>query len=99
MTEEETLDFVRRLVNSEFWKWILERLEARERNVFRELSSAATTADGRAMLTGRLLEIKDLENFPMTALGHLEDQKKQFVTEDDTIQTGVRGFEAPNIVY
>ena len=100
MTDEQTLDFVRRLLNSEFWKWIVERLEARERNVFKELTNPTTTADGRAMLNGRLIEIKDLENFPMTTLIQLEDQQKQTKqTENGIDDSQIRSFTAPNIVY
>lgn len=74
--ETETLAFLQELLKSNFWEWIETVLRGRENTVYTELLNSKTSADGRAMLTGRLLELRYLLSFPMASLQFFKGQEE-----------------------
>lgn len=73
--EREATEFLSQLLKSDFWDWTLTVLRGRETTIFAELGGQKLTADGRAMLTGRLLEIRYLLNFPSASFQFFRGQQ------------------------
>jgi len=54
--DNEFLQFAAEFLKSKHWEWLEEIATWRRKKIMEELKNPRTTADGRAMLTGRLLE-------------------------------------------
>ena len=74
-SDKEALDFLAKLVSSETWKWFEQVIKAKHEAIFQELNNPKTTADGRAMLTGRLLETKYFLDFPLRSFEYYRGQE------------------------
>lgn len=81
--EKEVTEFLTELIKSNFWEWILEVLRGREATVFNELGNMKHSAHDGALLTGRLIELRYLLNFPSNSLLFFKAQEKM---ADEMIQ-------------
>lgn len=78
--DAEALGFLAKFVSSETWKWFEQVIRAKFDTVLAELNNPKTTADGRAMLTGRLIELKYVLDFPVKSFEYfrgMEALKKE----------------------
>jgi hypothetical protein len=74
--DPEFMEFLNNFIGSQFWKYQEEILRSREALLFKTLEDPQTTPDGRAMLTGRLIEIRRLLNEPVTMLAWFNANKQ-----------------------
>lgn len=82
--DKAALEFLARFTSSDLWKWMEEVLKARRETIITQLDNPRTTADGRAMLNGRLVEIHRLLEFPVRSYQYYQGNK---AAEADTKAT------------
>jgi len=75
------MDFLKRLIASDFWEWISTVMKHRQEAILKQLGSVEIGADARAMLTGRLIEDRFFENFPVNSLQFYKGMEQQ--TQDE----------------
>lgn len=80
--DKEALEFLAKFVSSDTWKWFEEIIKIRHETILKELSSPKTTADGRAMLTGRLIETKYFLDFPVRSFDYYKGMEAAQKTEN-----------------
>lgn len=74
-SDTEALSFLAKFTSSDTWKWFEQVIKSKHEAIFQELSNSKTTADGRAMLTGRLLETKYFLDFPLRSFEYYRGQE------------------------
>jgi len=95
-TRDEAEKFIIGILNSETWKFIKEVLEDRENGLFQQIGDPTQTSDGRALLNGRLLEIKFLARLPQNLANNLV--KPQEEPDDGIEDTIIRKPGEPEVV-
>ena len=83
-SDEEAMRFLAKFVSSETWKWFEEVIKARHEIILKELAGSKTTADGRAMLTGRLIETKYFLDFPLKSFDYYKGVEEMRKTAEAT---------------
>lgn len=102
--DKEALEFLARFVSSDTWKWIEQVIRARHDAIFSELNNPKTTADGRAMLTGKLVESKYFLEFPVKSYQYykgveaMKQQAESTIMTDQQKETMVAKTAFPDIV-
>jgi hypothetical protein len=105
--DNEFLQFAAEFLKSKHWEWLEEIATWRRKKIMEELNNPRTTADGRAMLTGRLLEnnyfITFIEGSYSFHKGQMEAAKaeakdKDISTRDKDDLIKMVGFPDLNVV-
>lgn len=73
--DKEALAFLAQFVSSDIWKWFEQVIRSRFELIVQKIAEPKTTADGRAMLNGRLIELHELLEFPVKSFLHFKGQE------------------------
>jgi len=97
--DNEFLQFAADFLKSKHWEWLEEIARARRAHIMNELNNPKTSADGRAMLTGRLLEndyfVGFIEKSYQFHKGQMEAERAE--KADSTITTARKNGIISNI--
>lgn len=105
--DDEFLQFAAEFLKSKHWEWLEEIATWRRKKIMEELNNPRTTADGRAMLTGRFLEndyfITFIEKSYAFHKGQMEVEKAEkanpgMSTSDKDAIIKMTGFPEINVV-
>ena len=80
--DKEALEFLARFIASETWQWFEQVIKARYNTILRELKNPKLTSDSRAMLTGRLIELHEMLDFPVTSFEYAKSMDSLKKAED-----------------
>lgn len=105
--DNEFLQFAAEFLKSKHWEWLEEIATWRRKKLMEDLNNPRTTADGRAMMTGRLLEndyfITFIEKSYSFHKGQMEAEKAEkaasgMSTKDKDDLVKMVGFPDLNVV-